>query len=350
MLRMNYCLLFFLLIAVTCSGQSNWKSYTDEKGQFKIEFRGDPKVETVTEEFNPVNITWTVASTNKADGQNLSYLVKYADFPAEIITSDSMRLLLEFFVFVQKDLLSTLGDAGIENLNIKQIQKYPGREFRWIDRPNKLAYTRRTFLVKNRLYFLEVKYKNEKDFNADIEGFLDKFTLLKTADNPNPEIIGERPVKKFEITYPGKPTVKENFMYHALFGNQCTVTETYEIPQNQIDLPKTKNIAFAVNYVKFSADNMKNLTTAQLKEFITTNFISYADAHSNGKILLQKEISLNGNWGIEGQVPVFNGKVVMHTRTYLVGDNYYQLIVMSKKGKENNKEALNFLNSFKLKD
>ena len=139
-------------------------------------------------------------------------------------------------------------------------------------------------------------------------------------------------------------------MYHALFGNQCTVTEAYEIPQNQIDLPKTKNIAFAVNYVKFSADNMKNLTTAQLKEFITTNFTSYADAHSNGKILLQKEISLNGNWGIEGQVTVFEGKVVMHTRVYLVGDYYYQLIVMSKKGQENNKEALDFLNSFKLKD
>ena len=97
MLRMNYCLLFFLLIAVSCSGQGNWKSYSDEKGQFKIEFRGDPKVETVSEQFNFANVTWTVASTSKADGQNLSYLVKYADFPAEIVTSDSMRPLAGVF-------------------------------------------------------------------------------------------------------------------------------------------------------------------------------------------------------------------------------------------------------------
>lgn len=38
----------------------------------------------------------------------------------------------------------------------------------------------------------------------------------------------------------------------------------------------------------------------------------------------------------------------MHLRAYIVDDYYYQVVVMSKNGAQNNKEALDFLNSFKL--
>jgi hypothetical protein len=350
MLKRNYYLTLFLVNFISCSGQTKWDSYSDDKGQFKTEFKGKPTVKTEPQQFQFANVTWTTTSIDKADKNNLSYLVKYADFPANIITSDSLRLLQEFFFFTQGDLAPTLGETGLDNINLKQVQKYPGREFRWIDRPNNLGYTRRTFLVKNRLYFLEVKYKLENDFNNDIEGFLDKFSLLKTNDNPNPEITAEKPVKKFEAAFPGKTKTKDNPTFHELFGNTYAMLEAYEAPKDQIDLPTTKNIIYGVNYVKLPAAKMKTLTTAQVREFVTKAFTDNIQKQSNGKILLQKEISLDGNWGIEGQGTMINGMAVMHLRAFIVGDYHYQVIVMSKNGTQNNKEALDFLNSFKLKN
>jgi hypothetical protein len=242
-----------------------------------------------------------------------------------------------------------LGETGLDNINLKEVQKYPGREFRWIDRANKLGYTRRTFLVKNRLYFLEVKYKLENDFNNDIEGFLDKFALVKTADNTTPEITAEKPVKKFEAKFPGKTKFRDNPTFHELFGNVYTMLEAYEAPKDQMDLPSTKNIMYGVNYAKLPTEKLKTVPTQKVRDYVTKAFTDNIEKQSNGKILLQREISLDGNWGIEGQGTMINGIAVMHVRAFIVNDYYYQIIVVSKNGTQNNKEALDFLNSFKLK-
>ncbi|NOT93480.1 hypothetical protein [Ferruginibacter sp.] len=345
----NYCFIILLVPFFSCTGQTRWDSYADEKGEFKIEFKGKPSVKTAPQQFPFANVTWTITIVDKPDKNNLSYLVKYADFPVNIISSDSLQLLQEFFIFTQADLSPTLGETGLDNINLKQVQKYPGREFRWIDRPNKLGYTRRTFLVNNRLYFLEVKYNIENDFNNDIEGFLDKFTLIKKLDNTNPEITAEKPIKKFEANFPGKTKTRDNPTFHELFGNTYAMLEAYETPKDQIDLPATKNIMYGVNYVNLPAVKLKTVSTEQVRAFVTKAFTDNIKNQSNGKILFQKEINLNGYWGIEGQGTMINGMVVMHLRSFIVNDYYYQVIVMCKNGAQNNKEALNFLNSFKLK-
>ena len=348
MIIRNYYFTILLVTFISCSGQPKWDNYSDEKGDFKIEFKGKPSVKTEPQQFPFATVDWTTTFVDKPDKNNLSYLVKYADFPAKIISSDSLRLLQEFFIFTQGDLAPTLGETGLDNINLKQVQKYPGREFRWIDRPNKLGYTRRTFLVNNRLYFLEVKYKIENDFNNDIEGFLDKFTLIKKTNNSNPEITAEKPIKKFEVNFPGKTKTKDNPTFHELFGNTYAMLEAYEVPKDQIDLPTTKNIMYGVNYVKLPADKLKTVSTEQVRTFVTKAFTDNIEKQSNGKILFQKEISLDGYWGIEGQGTMINGMAVMHLRSFIVNDYYYQIIVMCKNGTQNNKEALDFLNSFKL--
>ena len=346
----NYYFSILLVTFFSCSAQPKWESYSNDKGQFKIEFRGKPMVKEEPQQFQFANVTWTTTFIDKPDKNNLNYLVKYADFPANIISSDSLRLLQEFFILTQGDLTPTLAATGLDNINLKQVQKYPGREFRWIDRPNKLGYTRRTFLVKNRLYFLEVKYKIENDFNNDIEGFLDKFTLLQTADNTNPEIMAEKPVKKFEAHFPGKTKTRDNPIFLELFGNTYGMLEGYEVSKDQVDLPITKNIMYGVNYVKLPADKLKEISPEQVRAFVTKAFTDNIKKQSNGKILFQKEISLDGNWGIEGQGTMVNGMAVMHLRSFIVTDYYYQVFVMCKNGTQNNKEALDFLNSFKLKN
>lgn len=346
-LRNCYLTILFFTFC-SCSDQSKWDSYVDDKGQYKIEFQGKPTIKIYQQQFPFANVTWTNAIIEKPDKNNLSYLVKYADFPENIITSDSLRILQDFFLFVQSDLAQSLGETGLDNINLKAIQKYPGREFRWKDNLNKLGYTRRMFLVRNRLYFLEVKYKLENDFNNDIEGFLDKFALLKTADNQNPEILAERPVKKFEARFPGPTTISDNPAFHELFGNVYGLLEAYEVPRDQRNLPTVKNILYGVSYARLPTDKIKGISEQRLREFVTTTFTDNIEKQPKGKILLQREISLAGNWGIEGQGIMLDGMAVMHLRAFIVDDYYYQVVVMSKNGTQNNQEALAFLNSFRL--
>jgi hypothetical protein len=87
MVLRKHCLTILLLTFISCSGQSNWDNYTDDKGHFKIEFKSKPTVKTEPQQFQFANVTWTTIAVEKPDKSNLSYLVKYADFPASIITT-----------------------------------------------------------------------------------------------------------------------------------------------------------------------------------------------------------------------------------------------------------------------
>jgi len=341
-------ILFFLGIFISSSGQAEWKTYTDEKGLFKIDFRGTPTKRTESQKFTFGEVVWTIIETNKPGDDNLSYSVKYADFPSIAITSDSITQLESFFFANQTDLVTTLGEAGLSEIRTKQVQKYPGREFRWLDKSKNVGYTRRMFLVGNRLYYLEVKFKLEDNFNKNILGFLDKFTLLNTPENPNPEAITEKPEKKFDVSFPGKTKVTETSMVNPVFDNMLVLSEAYETPKDQIDSPTIPNLLYGVNYAKLPENKLKQLSPEQLKEFVTTAFTNNTIKHSNSKILLQKEITIDGHWAFEGQVTVANGMGVMHLRGFIVKDYYYQVIVISKNGMQNNKAALDFLNSFKL--
>ena len=341
-------LIVLIGIFISCSGQVQWESYSDDQGRFKIDFKGKPTKKNQSQQFEFADISWKIVEVSKTGDDNLSYSAKYADLPPAIITSDSLEQLDNFFIATQIDLGSTLGEQGLYSINVIQIQKYPGREFRWIDRQSNLGYTRRLFLVKNRLYYLEVKFKLEDNFNKDIMGFLDKFSLLKLPDNSNPESITEKPEKKFEAGFPGKTRVRDTHTLTNLFGNLLAVSEAYETPKDQINSPTVPNLLYGVNYAKLPKDKLKQASNEQVKEFVISAFTDNTQKHSNAKILFQKEIMLDKYWGIEGQVTVANEMAVMHLRAYIVDDYYYQVIVISKNGTQNNKAALDFLNSFKL--
>jgi len=342
------CFMSFLLIGfINCPAQSEWKPYTNKKGKFKIDFKDKPTENKKSQPLGAISLNWTIIEVNEPDNSTLTYSVKYADLSPDFITSDSLHMLQEFFSFTQSDLAPSLGESGLYEINVKQIQKYPGREFRWIDKPNDIGYTRRLFLVKSRLYFLEVKFTLENNFDIDIMGFLDKFTLINIPDNTNPEKLSEKPEKKFEAMFPGKTRVRNNPTIDEIFGNINASAEAYETPRDQLDLPSIQNMLYGVNYVKLPAAKLKVLSREQRMEFLRSTFTNTIEKH-NGKLLFEKEIKLDNNPGYEGQGTIVNGMAVMHLRAFMIDDYYYQVIVISKNGMENNKAALDFLNSFKI--
>jgi len=341
------CIILLLGNFVLCQGQSKWKTYTNEKGKFKIDFKEKPTEKKKSQQFGAISLNWMIIEVSEPDNSTLTYSVKYADLSPGIVTSDSLHLLQEFFLLTQSDLAPSLVESGLYNINVKQIQKYPGREFRWIDKPNDIGYTRRLFLVKNRLYYLEVKFTLENNFDIDIIRFLDKFTLINTPDNTNPEKLSENPEKKFDAVFPGKTKFRNNPIIDEIFGNINASAEAYETPRDQLDLPSIQNMLYGVNYVKLPAAKLKVLSREQRMEFLKSTFTNTIEKH-NGKLLFEKEIKLDNNPGYEGQGTIVNGMAVMHLRAYIIDDYYYQVIVISKNGMENNKSALDFLNSFKI--
>ncbi|MFN8254041.1 MAG: hypothetical protein U0W24_00010 [Bacteroidales bacterium] len=323
---------------------SNWKTYKDEVGNFSIEFPENPNLESREQSWKYGYLTWKIIKVNSDEKDlNIHYLVRYCDLPKWFFSSDSLQYIQDLANLTQVEISNKVGASGLNNLSIKQINKYPGREYRWKDLTDKVGYTTRFFFVKRRFYVLEVKYILENDFNNDIEGFLDKFKLLKITENNNPEILPERPIRNFVIEFPMTPKIRENPVYHELTGNVYGINETYEVPGDQKNDPNIENLAYGINYAKLPQNTITSDSLVLIRKFISSAI------ETMGKVMDQKEIEINAGWGVEAKVEAPNFPAIYHVKMFIINDMLYQILVVSKKGKENNKAERDFINSFKLR-
>ncbi|HSZ34833.1 MAG TPA: hypothetical protein VK772_16060 [Puia sp.] len=65
------CLL--ITIIISCSAQTKWDKYSDEKGKLQISFYGKPIIKTETEKLQFGTINWTIASIENSHDDNLRY-------------------------------------------------------------------------------------------------------------------------------------------------------------------------------------------------------------------------------------------------------------------------------------
>lgn len=345
---MNRSRVVCILLMAICSlakGQDLLIKVTDEPGAFQASFPVNPVKSIQLETLPAGTLTWTVLKADYLPTENRRYLVKYTDLPSTYLTSDSLSKLNGFFVMTQNDLGTTLEDRM--QINLLQIQGYPGREFIWIDDSENLGYARRVFVVGCRVYMLEVQYRLENAHNENIERFLNSFSLLRTSNNQHPEALPEKPIKLFTASFPGLTALKDDPTHFELFGNIFVVQESYGVPPEQRDLPTVKNLLYAVNYAKLPESRLKSLNDQQLKKFLTDALVGNIEK-GGGKILLNRDLPINGGVGIEVIGRILGGQLVMHIKSFIVQGYYYQVAVLSKNGLENNKESGDFLDSFKL--
>ena len=173
--------IILLIIFSFSNHRQDWKQVLPEGGNCSILMPASPKeIDKIIN--NPLygELTakiWTF-QPEKGPDPNIAYMVGYIDYPERTIHSDSIRLLKNFF--------NSSRDGAINNVQGKLLSEtiinlsgYPGREVR-VDFKNGLALIRyRYFLVRNRLYMLQVITLTENNFNASINKFLDSFNLLK---------------------------------------------------------------------------------------------------------------------------------------------------------------------------
>ncbi len=334
----NYFLLILTIVFLSCKGQDKkneeWKPFTDSVGNFQIGFESKPLFKTETQQYGFGNIIWHMTFLNKPDNSNYNFLIKYADFPENIVTSDSSAFLNNFFLMTQEDLITKKIPY---NLRTIEILDYPGREFHFLDTTHNLAYTRHVFLVNNRLYFLEVKSEINNDYRNEIDFFFDSFKLINTRNNIRSQIDDTKQLKKFQVNFPGETSITTQTSFSELFGNVNISRESYETTLGM----------YGVNFAKLPDDKLEKISEKQLKDFITKAFTTNV-LNTNGKIISQKEITINNRWALEGIGSIQEGEIILHIRSVIVKNYYYQVFIMYEKGKVDNQKINDFLNSFKI--
>jgi hypothetical protein len=162
---------------------AEWKTFEAKGEGFKMDFPGQvttsqQKIPSAIGELT-MNIH-TVQPPSKDYDENIVYMVIQTDYPAESISSDDTAMLPAFF--------RNAIDGGVANAKGKLVFEkeikfngYPGREIKIEMADSKsttpVHLTSRIFLVKNRMYMMQVITR--KEGNASIKKFWDSFALMQ---------------------------------------------------------------------------------------------------------------------------------------------------------------------------
>jgi hypothetical protein len=168
----------FSLVSFTFS--DTWFQLTSIAYKYKIEFPEKPEetpnvLETKIGKLK-MNMFVYDASKSKTD-ENLVYLVNFTEYPDSLINSDMKDKMPAFF---RNSIDGAVTNVHGKLLSEKDIEKrgFPGREIR-VDFKDGLAVIKmRIYLVKNKMYLIEVITETKKDFNKSIDRFMDSFDLL----------------------------------------------------------------------------------------------------------------------------------------------------------------------------
>jgi len=168
-------------LTMSYTKSDEWFMLESKSFGFKIEFPEEPtaRIQEVNSGTNILKMNmfmYDVTKTRKKD-DNLVYLINYTVYPDSSIKSNDKEVLQNFY-------RSSI-DATVENVHGKILSEkiitlkgYSGREVR-IDFKDGLAVINmRLFLIKNKMYMMEIITETKNDFNLSIKRFMDSFELL----------------------------------------------------------------------------------------------------------------------------------------------------------------------------
>jgi hypothetical protein len=171
-------ILFFTSISFNSYCQ-NWEKILPEGGNCTILMPAKPeqtKREINHPTYGKLTMNMSILKPKDSTDLNLLYALSYSDYPVGTIHSDSTNILENFFNASRDGAIANVQGKFLSE-TILNLSKYPGRELR-IDFKNGLALIRsRNYLVKNRLYTIQIITLTKDNFNISINKFLDSFSL-----------------------------------------------------------------------------------------------------------------------------------------------------------------------------
>lgn len=160
------------LVFYTLLISSTWTSYKDVNGKFEILTPMTPTLKTfnVNTEYGLIE---SKALTMFSESNKNQYLFGYADYPLK--ESNSID---DFF---NSRITGSVDNVHGKLLNVENIKhkNYPGRKIRVIWKNGELINNVIFYLIKKRLYYLQVTTSINNDFNTDIYKFLKSFKYIE---------------------------------------------------------------------------------------------------------------------------------------------------------------------------
>jgi hypothetical protein len=113
---------------------------------------------------------------NNRQDDNLYYALSETEYPDTVINSAMTDKLDKFFTNSIKGAVDNVHGKLMSEIKV-QINGYPGREIRADFQDGTYIITMRSYLVKNKMYILEIITAVKKDFNTSISKFMNSFAL-----------------------------------------------------------------------------------------------------------------------------------------------------------------------------
>lgn len=146
----------------------------------------------------------------------------------------------------------------------------------------------------------------------------------------------------FSIEFPQKPSEKTQSV-NSVIGELQMEMLAYDASKEEDD-----NIVYSLIRSEYP-DSIVNSNKTELLDRFFRGAIDGGVGNVNGRLLAEKNITLNGFPGREAKIEFSGGRLIILLHTYLVYNKMYILQTVSVPEKENNANALRFHNSFKLK-
>ncbi|MEO8147970.1 MAG: hypothetical protein ABI723_10055 [Bacteroidia bacterium] len=160
--------------------EGEWVTIKSEKEGYKISFPKKPEEQSqnVPSDVGELKMNmWICEVDSTIKDDNLVYLFNYTDYPEKLFKESDSSLTA--------GILDGAVNGGVKNVKGKLIsvenetyKNYPGRNARIDYNDGQAIITMKCYMVKNRIYLLEIITLTQNDKNADMKKFIDSFELL----------------------------------------------------------------------------------------------------------------------------------------------------------------------------
>ena len=148
---------------------------------------------------------------------------------------------------------------------------------------------------------------------------------------------------KFKVMMPGKVVEKKSDIETAIG------TLVYHTFLHQPTEPDSDNLVYMVSFCEYPPHSIHSDSLQLVNEFFETTMSSAAES-VGGILQYTSEISINDFPGRVWRVDYNDGKAIIKTNAYLVGNRYYSIQTILLKEKSFNPSTDKFLDSFELID
>jgi hypothetical protein len=322
--------------------------FVSQPGRFRFRFPGKPQLAEQTS--NTPSGPLVMHNVLYEAPEGTVYAISYADLSAASVRAAGPDALLEGGV----NGLATSGGWTVVSKKAIKLGPHPGRDVIGdvkVPGAREPGYGRtRLFLVGNRIYQIILIGSKSKVTPADFEKHLDSFELLPEA----PAVARTTPARpatatgdtepfvsqpgRYRIRFPGKPQLAEQ-RTDTPSGPLIIRTATYESPEGT---------AYTASYFDLSAASVRAAGPDALLDGGVQGTVA-----SGGWTVTSKEAIKLGQYpgrDVIGDVKVPGAREPGYgrTRLFLVGNRFYQVVLIGSKSKVTPADFEKCLDSFEL--